>query len=234
MTPDSFSTPTPVRIPVPASPSVPTPTSPPFATGPCELSLLAALESAGLGDSAERAALAQTWRAWSELLSDHDAAIAAKLEQRLRVAERRRRLAKPLAVSVSLSLSLALISGLVWMEQRSRETMARLEQVRETAQRAAIGSTAGPTTDARRNGATVVDPKTKSEGSTEKPTHSDTMDHLATLWNDELDSQLGKAREELDSIRSAWNTPSDRLGRLAEDLSERLRDLRDAWNTDTL
>jgi hypothetical protein len=219
---------------VPASPSVPTPTSPPFATGPCELSLLAALESAGLGDSTERAALAQTWRAWSELLSDHDAAIAAKIEQRLRVADRRRRLAKPLAVSVSLSLSLALISGLVWMEQRSRETMARLEQVRETAQRPATGSTAGPTTDARRTGATVVDPKTKSQGSPEKPTLSETMDDLATLWNDELDSQLGKAREELDSIRSAWNTPGDRLGRLAADLSERLRDLRDAWNTDTL
>lgn len=234
MTTDSFSTPTPVRTPLQASPSVSTPTSTPSATPPCELSLLAALESAGLGDSAERVALAQTWRAWSELLSDHDAAIAAKLDQRLRVAERRRRFAKPLAVSVSLSLSLALISGLVWMEQRSRETMARLELVRETAQRAATGSTAGPTTDARRTGAKVVDPTTKSQGSPEKPTQSETIDDLATLWNDELDSQLGKAREELDSIRSAWNTPSDRLGRLADDLSERLRDLRDAWNTDTL
>ena len=288
---------------------------------PCARSPLEELEAAAVGDPAERLALDQTWRAWSELLIAHDTAPAAgvartgaaargagmvgvepaagaaqvelaagaepaattvpagsgepadrwemMLESRLRQAQRRRRRARPFALAMSLSLSGAVLTGLVWMEQRSQQTMARLERGQELTWRVRPPSIVGPGSAQGRSdavGVNAADPPASGTVAADVaaanaadaavdaavdafagvaagkrgPSSNSPLQEaaatasLATLWNDELDSQLGDAQEQLDSIRSAWDAPPDRLGRLADDFSERLRDLRETWGEDTL
>jgi hypothetical protein len=198
---------------------------------PCTRSPADELESAALGDPAERTALAQTWNILSELLATHDALAtgtaashstrdgsdsqlavqpsggdrwAMAFERRLRAREQRRRVARPLALAASLALSATIIAGLLWVEQRSQRTMARLERFRLPAQ-LAISAAAAPTTDS-----------------------------LPALWNDELDSQLSMAREQIDSLQSFWNSPDEKLGQQFGAPADQHRNSQEVWNEDTL
>ncbi|MEY4177064.1 MAG: hypothetical protein RLY70_638 [Planctomycetota bacterium] len=239
----------------------PTRTTPICSTRPDVRSPIDELEAAAMGDAAERAALAQTWTRWSELLAARGHVItphagseimagraglpmdarlatdvwAAALERRLQHSERLRQRTRWMQLAASLALTIAMIGGLVGIEWRSQQTMARLDRGREAAEVASMRRPVVSPTHAVEDSAENAGANSGANATANTAANTTTSEtFVATLWDDALDTELGKARAQLDSLRSAWRSPSDRLGRLADDLSERLQALESDWSEDAL